>query len=362
MEGMLNCYQFKIIDGVPAFSNDGGATWTPVPAVNDGSSTYDPRNDAPLNPPRTGSNIPCLAAANAVACFVELHREIVKWYDDAVLIVLFCGAISAMLQLFFGVGWLTFQLSVNYMTYVNQILNYTGALTNASFTSTIQSELQCILYCRAASNGQWSANALELVLSDVAAKSGDMWRLIEIYLESIGGYVGLNNAGTTTSIASADCGGCGCGWCYKWDFAASQGSWTVDGDGYYSAGSGFIADSHSSIFWDVYAGIHSLGNIALTRVRFKANVGEISGSPAYYGNFGIYIKHGGVTTKVTSITPTPGAPVTIEWNGSYTNVTDVWMDWNVGNYDERGVSASVVCYEGLMEGPGANPFGADNCI
>lgn len=204
--------QIRIARGVVQFSTDGGTTWQNADQSTD-DPDYDPRNDAPLNPYRTGSNIPCLAAANATACFVELHREIVEWYNDAVVVLIFCGAISAILQIFFGIGWASFSMTVNYMTYVNAMLGHTGALTVESFTTTIQDELTCILYCRADENGQWDQEAFEAVISDLSLKTGDMWELIKIYVASIGGYVGLNNAGTTTSVESHDCNGCPCSDC-----------------------------------------------------------------------------------------------------------------------------------------------------
>jgi hypothetical protein len=244
MEGMLNCYQFRIHDGFPEFSSDGGVTWSPVTAINDGQSGHSPQTDEPLKPARTGENKRCLAAANATACFVELHREICDWWDNAAIVLIFCGAISAVLGLFFPIAWQSFAMTVNYMTIINNILNYTDALTPESFTTAIQERLTCILYSLAADNGQWSESAFADVLTTVRAESGSMWRLIEIYLEQIGGYIALNNAGTTTSVATYDCSTCG--YCYEFDFRLGSFGWLADSTNnpvVYTAGQGFVGSN-----------------------------------------------------------------------------------------------------------------------
>ncbi len=229
MEGMLNCYQFRIHDGVPEFSNDGGATWSAVPQLNDGESGHDPRTDEPIKPIRAGTDKRCLAAANATACFVELHREICAWWDNAAIILIFCGAISAILGLFYPVLWNVFAIAVNWSTIANAILTHTDALTVASFTTEIQDDLTCIFYAYADANGQWSQANFDRVVDDIEAQSGSMWALLLIYVQQIGGVPALNNAGTTTTVATYDCDVCGT-WCRYVDFLAEDGGFIVRPD------------------------------------------------------------------------------------------------------------------------------------
>lgn len=233
-----SCCDIRIVDGVFEVTSDGGATWTPVAASSPGTSGHDPQTYEPLRPARTGANIQCLAAANAVACLVELHREIVKWWNDAAVVLVFCGVIAAILGVFFPIFWSTFAYTVNWLTIVNQILNYTDALTDAAFTADIKEVLTCILLTYVDAQGRWDETAMTDILSDIAAQSGSMWSLLHIYVSQIGGYAGLNNAGVTTSVATYDCSGCA-GWCYVFDFSepvlavASETEWppsTVLGD------------------------------------------------------------------------------------------------------------------------------------
>lgn len=343
-------------------SPDGGATWENVANPGGEGDPADPRTNEPLKPARTGSNIPCLSSANAVAVFVELHRQLSTWYNTLPSVLNLIYSIGAGLQNFFAALWQNFGLVVDVDTLAVDILAHSASLNDAAFTTAIQERLSCILYCRADVNGRWSANAIELVMSDIAAESGDMWRLLEVYLEQVAGYTGLNNAGTTTSVSSYDCGDCGCGWCYKFDFTASDGGWVEAGDGHYSSGQGWVADSDVDVFWDAYVKYNFPTSVTLTHVRFKANVGSYNNPPPAGGTFGIYIKHGGTTTKVTSNPVTYGGEVTLEWTGTLTGVTDVWMDWNTGNYNEDNKWASVVCFEALLEGSGSNPIGTDNCL
>lgn len=343
-------------------STDGGETWSNLDNAGSEGNPQDPRTSEPLKPARTGSNVQCLSAANATAVFVELHRELSAWYNTLPSVLNLIYSIGAGLQQFFAALWQNFGLAVDVDTLAVDILAHSASLNDAAFTSAIQDRLTCILYCRADNNGRWSAGAIELVMSDIAAETGDMWRLLEVYLEQVAGYAGLNNAGTTTSVSSDDCSSCGCGWCYKFDFTASDGGWVDEGDGHYSAGQGWVADSGSDVFWDCYTKYHFSTGQTITHVRFKANVGALHGSAPTGTSYGIYIKHGGTTTKVTSMTPVYGAEVTLEWTGTLTSVTDIWMDWNTGNYDEQSKWAEVTCFEALLEGSGSNPIGTDNCI
>jgi hypothetical protein len=360
-----NCCGLRIVDGVIQTTSDGGVTWTNAPQTQDGSSTYDPRRDAPLFPARTGSNIPCLAAANAVACLVELHREVCAWYAQASAVVAFCGLISAILQVLFGVGATTFGLTVKYMTIVNDLLQHTASLTNASFTSQIQSDLTCILYCNADSAGRWNDAEIAEIMLEIAGKSGDMWRVIEIYLRDISGKIGLNNAGTTTSIATKDCSACSCNWCYLFDFSLSQQGWVA----YQNAG---FNPSTLAVYttnwgavnargvqypnnWWTYDTIVKTFNAPVTRIEIVLDINK--------GN-----SQEGTDPKVYLIDDTG---IVQQWN-NVTSGTLVWIGTHTfqnlrlqcqAAYRSDGTPTTGTChvYSIKMRGTGSNPFGSNNC-
>jgi len=242
LEGLLSCYQFRNNGGLLQFSNDGGVTWSSVPQASTGDSGYDVREDGPMEPGRTGDNIPCLAAANATAVFVELHRELSDWYSQAGPILSFLYSVGNALNILFGAFGSLFGLSVDMNSLALDILAHQNALTIASFTANIQKELTCLLNEEVDINGNWDATALQAVLTDIAGKDGDMWALIGHYIEDVAGIVGLNNAGTTTSVSTFDCDECEL-WCYEFDFKVSENSFTVTSTprGGWQAGTGFYA-------------------------------------------------------------------------------------------------------------------------
>jgi len=227
------------------YSPDGGSTWVDINNAGQQGEPQDPRLYEPLLPVRSGSDKRCLASANAVAVFVELHREIVAWYNDNISAIVFLGAISAILAVLFPVSWAVFGIAVATQALITSILLYTDALTNESFTAEIQARLACILYQYADANGQWTSSDLDNILITLGTETGDMWRLLELYLEQIGGFTGLNNAGTTTSVASYDCSECA-GYCYYFDFRVDDYGWTpvsLYNTCVYTPGVGFVGSS-----------------------------------------------------------------------------------------------------------------------
>jgi len=341
------CCGLRIRDGVTEFTDDGGVTWTPVPSTNDGSSGHDPRTDEPLKPARTGSDIPCLASANATACFVELHREVVAWWENAALVLIFCGAISAMLQIFFGIGWMTFALTVNYMTFVNDILNYTGALTVASFTVLIQTDLTCIFNDHADANGRWDAAAFAAVLSDIDSRVGDMWRLIEIYVASIGGYAGLNNAGTTTTVATFDCAPCDAEHCHIWDFTTGTQGWTLT-DGTTRDGGGLIDGNAPD---GAYAKYDIDYNIYVLDFTFYFNANWTGNNPR------LTVRTRTGLTTYAVVNGNQNTPVVITINAPVTSLAIV-ADRQVGSVQHFGTLRLQAV---RVRFTGADPFGGDNC-
>jgi hypothetical protein len=227
------------------YSPDGGASWENIGNAGGSGNPQDPRTSEPLLPVRSGANKRCLAAANATAVFVELHREVVAWYDANAVVAVLVVAIAGVLMTIFPVSWALFSLTLGAAELTSLLLIYTGVLNNAAFTTGIQDALTCIFYQYADSEGRWSQADFDAIVVEVGAQSGDMWALIGLYLSQIGGYAGLNNAGTTTSIADYDCGACA-GYCYEFDFRIDDYGWSAVpyyGTCVYVPGVGFVAGS-----------------------------------------------------------------------------------------------------------------------
>jgi hypothetical protein len=328
-------------------SPDGGVTWQGIDNAGGAGGSQDPRLYEPLLPPRGGDNIPCLAAVNATACFVELHREIVAWYDASLSGLVLLGALALILGVFFPVSWMVFGLSLSSVSLSIILLTYSAALNNTAFTSTIQDELTCILYCHADSNGQWDAAALNAIIADVQDKSGDMWRLIELYIGQIGGFAGLNNAGVTTTVASYDCSECPCLWCYLFDFTAGAQGWeglyntTLHADGWED---GNLPDA---------AYIHYVAGVTthLQYVTFYFNQNWTGNLPALWVQSGdgetTYIEHDGADGNAVRFL------VDADVNG-----LRLVADRQKGAVQRFGAMRLTAV---RLQGKDTNPFGIDNC-
>jgi len=315
MEGMLNCYQFRTNGGVQQYSTDGGETWSNAPSVNDGETGVDPRDDEPLKPARTGDNKPCLAAANATACFVELHREVVQWYNDVASGVVLLGAISLILGVFFPVLWAVTGLAISGTALAITFLTYSAYLNMAAFTTTIQDELTCILYCRADSSGQWGQAAFDRVLTAIGDKSGGMWELILVYVRDVAGIKGLNNAGTTTSVPSHDCAACDCGWCYTFEpswldvdiVTGTLGVGVIEAAQWFDGGQGY--------YNFVVVEIPVTANVTEILATYDASTDLADNTPE---NF-IYVDTMAVENRLVRVNPSPsGTGLTMHYEGSVT--------------------------------------------
>jgi hypothetical protein len=349
--------KIRSIAGRLFLSTDGGSTWTPVEDAT--YEEYDWRQDEPLKPPRTGDDKRCLAAANAVAVFVELHRQIVAWYESAQGGLALGMAILGVLALLFPAGAFYIAGAIGGTGLALAILEHATALTNASFTSEIQDELRCIFFCAANDDGRWSEMAFNFVMADVQAKSGDMWRLLELYLGEIGGYVGLNNAGTTTSVTSATCDCTECGWCYVFDFTQSSGGWVSGGAtlGTYVPGQGWRAVV-SQPGGGPYPQLLIRRNFASTTITYIAAhiVGSAVGNTqGYYA-----VRRAGdiaVAELGPGLNPRAGQAVWLSASGSWPAQAQIGL--YCGEYYTS--SNDLWCDRIVVRGTGANPFGEDNC-
>lgn len=357
--------EIRIAGNALQLSEDGGETWANVPNAGAQGDPPDPRTDEPLLPHRTGENIPCLAAANATACLVELHRQVVAWYDANLSGLVLLGALALILGVLFPVSWMVFGLSLSSVTLSITLLTYSAVLNNAAFTEAVQEELTCILYCNADENGQWDAAALALIMGQIALQEGDIWRLLEVYFEQIAGPNGLNNAGTTTSVDAYDCGECACNWCYTFDFA------TTDGDFDFMTNAG-MSPSQLGVFtppfevssnqgiefpnnWWKILGIQRAFSANVTRIEMDITVDR--GDTIVAEDVQIWIFDGGSQIDNLQNVET-GAVV---WTGDH-DFTDFKLEMEAGFKNNSTVPTSQGRLNTLtLWGAGENPFGGDNC-
>lgn len=345
-------------DGRIQYSTDSGVSWADMPT----DTSYNPHTDAKILPPRahvTGQDTKCLAAANATNVFVTLHHELSGWFSAGAFVLAIGAAMLGIFMLIFG-GPLGVAEDISI---AGEILDFVTSLVDSAFTTGVQTDLTGIFYCRSDADGNFDDSQFAQVVSDLDARiasEGGIWNLIKIYVNTVAQKLGLNNANKTTAIAAYDCSSFDCGWCWEVNFAANNdGGFVADGVGHYASGQGWIADNNVT-FTEVYAKLH-LTSCVLTHAEFTAS---LTGVVAGYGGqarCGIYVKHDGIVTKVYDVaTPNGTGVLTLAWTGSYANVTDVWLDFNVTNHQEGG-SGSAVCTYGKLSGSGTSPLGASNC-
>lgn len=185
--------------------------------------------------PREGTpdDIRCLAAANA-AHVLELLYESVT--DSIAHELEVSEAYAALVTAFIAaVGWefapIAFALAALFLAVfavVYEIVKIIGAdLWDGTFTDT----LKCALYGCAFDAGEgvvtfdWTCTQNALA-AGTDALNFDQLRLfnqLNFIIQVIGGADGLNQAGATTAITSADCDGCDDTWCLTCDHTLSDG-------------------------------------------------------------------------------------------------------------------------------------------
>jgi len=97
-----------------------------------------------------------------------------------------------------------------------------------AMTLPVYEDLKCIFYCNLPSTKILTEEAWTGVIADVNSQIGDavVTGVLSIWHELLG-VIGITNAGLLNNDAEANCDGCDCGWCYKFDFELTDGGWTA---------------------------------------------------------------------------------------------------------------------------------------
>lgn len=345
----------------------------------------DPSGDYTVPPitPRSGGTpqeLRCLAAANAANVLQILYESIT---DSIASHLETAEAYTALVEAFtLAVGWefapIAFALAAFFLVVFGVIYSVVQVIGADLWDSTFTDVLKCALYSCANDDGtgvitfDWLCTQDQLAASPVSL-TVDQVRLylqLEFIVQVIGGVDGLNIAGATTSITTADCAACG--WCYEFDFTITDGGfvalngndpenpWVPD-FGTWASGIGWqgvlahrtVAGDYAlslEILLHVPAGSYSKVTL-FADIVFGQSIPDIRGTAISFNSD-------------TQSFPDEGTGLVFVWNGSDAGDSDIILQTLTGYHQsniEPSPTGSVVFTKVIFQGEGDNPFGADNC-
>lgn len=317
---------------------DGGATWVDQPGA-------DPRSaDVFRYPARTGSTKQCDAAANMVA---NIESQIFNSTNAISSTGNAIAGVTILLQFLDLLGdWGV--LAALLVDFCNLIVSIGVTGVQAAFTTTVYSDLECILYCDIGSDGSVNAGQLAHIQSDVASHFGALSD-VNIVLQGILGYmgaVGLSNAGAT-GTAVGSCGGCSsCVWRHYWLDGTDLADWfsptsllgRVNGAYTGSVVRGTTINDQLQVW-----GSAELNDaLHITKIKMFFNFVNTGGMGSNVSSKNIFVN----ATRVFATYTGGSGSATYEWTGS-SDVT------SVGVLIAAQVSASITRIE--LEGTGTAP-------
>jgi len=321
----------------------------------------------------------CLASANAVNVLSLLYEQVTDDFEEHLsaseaLLALgvaigtaIAGPIGLLAGSVLAIGLIAFGEFFSFMDFL------TDDVWDAEFTDA----LQCMFY-------ECSLNDAGVVTFDIDCiwnklvnegnpfdLSGTQIRLLGQvgYLLSIVGVDGLNLAGNTTAITTADCSECSDAWCFTFNFEETNGGFTPNtesgctatwGDGigwYVDKGGGCAAITGQSVLAN--AGI----SFASTYIRHIVVVGTSDGRTTGQGcavAFPAATRTG--TPAVICLNEADGVPVgvVLNVNGFMTGASAEFQNTapsGVSHSDGRAIIKQMTFY-----GNGDCPFGDPNCL
>jgi len=290
----------------------------------------------------------CLAAANATNTLKILYETISDAWNGGLtnaetlseLLLAIAAIIAAAVALWAAA---IIALVIVVWDIIYDTLEYVLA---DLWTSDVDRALECILYNCSSNTAGVVTFDYDCVIAELAAQTDvtgsltfDQLRLFGqlVYILQFIGGDGLNLAGATTAITSANCDEC-TNWCYEW---TSFGAWTAPG--------GFAQGTQSAALYIAFAS-RTVTHIEYTYTWNLAG----SGGTSARGIWGA-VNFGG--TALDTDAPLPlTSPSTDVWDGGQgmTGVT-------VGANATAGQGGIITITHILIRGIGENPFGADNC-
>lgn len=197
---------------------DGGVTFVDYPQGDPRSST------SFLLPARTGTDIRCDAAANAVKWLKDFIDQVAGLLTEGAAFLTIVNAILYLFDLLADFAVLLQLLS----DLAETLLGIGAAALTAAFTSTEYDALLCIFYCNMDAQGRVSAASLAAIETAVSADLNTTAALVTNAILADQGEIGVSNAAAIGS-ESGDCSGCtDCLWCIDIDFTLVDGGFADD--------------------------------------------------------------------------------------------------------------------------------------
>lgn len=323
-------------------STDGGVTWDDAPGS-------DPRTSSPL-PPQTGSNADCNSAASERKYLTRFVGVLQITGDTGVTATGLGYAILALLLDLSGPWAIIFEVVVAAaLGFISAGLTAINLAFDDGNLDILECDLFCVLNGATALTADTFAQWQTLITSDIGGTDATILNAA-LTLQGVGGV----NSAMALKLDTDDCSGCGCTWCYTFDFTAAQGGWVS----FSSGGTGCIYGAWvPGLGWQSIYNCDSGSHNTEIRIFINAPGASVTGCTIVYD---------------AAIAPTEIAAVNFQYDGAGTSGTDqvkifsgaitaVADQWRVDLYHGGGSNASFVLKSVTFEGTGSNPFGVDNC-
>jgi len=321
----------------------------------------------------------CLAAANAAAALQQTYEDATDAFTSDGTQVAVYEAILATLITRLGAWAAGFAASSVGFYFAAFLLFYEllETITSDVWTTEFNDEFLCILYKSSNDTAGVVTFDWEMIfaeLTEMTFQAGadlERQQLIQQirFMLTMIGVDGINHAGATTFVTSADCDECG-DWCYLFDFSVSNGGFTTQGGGFYDT-------SLTPDRWRAAQNWPGLPNRIgirahrtfsarfITRLEIDHELDKLIGGSGDAGT--INLLNGGVLVYVS--------PGTVSDCGGYSRLTDVYFpnvvadeirfgtDVHTNGQSDgcSGANGQYYCYDILIAGQGSNPIGSDNC-
>lgn len=308
----------------------------------------------------------CMAAANAENVLAQVYEMVSDMVaaeaNETEIMIAVAALVASLLGLAFGFV-LPALVGVFFVAW-EVFLEIAAFMTEDLWDAAFSDSLRCILFECANDDGNVVTFDWNCVNEGMAAAVNplDPTFLVQVrlfgqvsFMLNVIGAEGLNAAGATTEVVSADCEECG-EWCYEWDLTLTNGGFAhIDtGTGNWVSGTGWVGV--------VNAGTVRIrliksfpGDIRLTHMDVRFNMTPGTGTPAGGANGKL---DGSYIPGMVSSSPSyNGTDILSGWAGD--QIADqMTLEFRTGT---SGSNGTVTITKVLLTGYGDNPFGEDNC-
>lgn len=363
-DGMPCCDDDKLLsrftaDGVFQTSSDGGVTWADNPGL-------DPRNDAVQSPPIGGSEpgVKCAAADNVRDVFKTYRDQLVALLTAGTTFLAIIAGLIGALGVLLGLSVVASSIGVLLFGIAAGLLTLTPTEAEAALDDTFMEQFKCIVFCHMHADGTVGYDDWQGILADINTSFSGFTLTFFKGLTQAMGYIGINNAATIGVSTASDCDDCGCGWCYTFDFEATNGGFTIvpTTGGFYEPGVGWKSDYWVGGDGNGYRAVDIKKDFVATVTSMDIAV-HVSGqgTPPYNPNW-VYAASNIGALITSGSTPVAPEDVVLSWEGLQSvtglSLVQVSAGFGSGGFDPGG---EVVIKTITLRGTGSNPFGDSNC-